>query len=110
MIGCTRRWLDIRALAERLVANRSTWAAATMERVVDCTAVISGTDNPIGNRERGAYLRALRRSGSADRIELGNYVHRLARAPLATADHKGPTPARPTPTNTKVTTSFEFVT
>ncbi len=83
------RWLDIRALADRLVTNRSAWTGATIERVVYCTAVISGADNPIGNREQDAYLRALRRSKTADRIELGNYVHRLARAPLATADRKG---------------------
>lgn len=83
------RWLDLRRLAERLVANHAAWAEADIERVVYCTAVISGNDNPVGNREQDAYLRALRRSRSADRIELGNYVQRLARAPLATLDNKG---------------------
>ena len=78
------RWLDVRALAARLVAGHSTWTGATIERVVYCTAVISGADNPVGNREQDAYLRALRRSQTTDRIELGNYVHRTARAPLAT--------------------------
>ena len=58
------RWLDVRALAARLVANNSTWTGATIERVVYCTAVISGADNPVGNREQDAYLRALRRSNS----------------------------------------------
>lgn len=83
------RWLDVRALATRLVANHSRWSGATIERVVYCTAVISGADNPVGNREQDAYLRALRRSQTADRIELGNYVHRIARAPLATPDRNG---------------------
>lgn len=83
------RWLDVRALAARLVANNSTWTGATIERVVYCTAVISGADNPVGNREQDAYLRALRRSQTTDRIELGNYVHRIARAPLATPNRNG---------------------
>jgi len=83
------RWLDLRALAGRIVANHQAWNDATIERVVYCTAVISGADNPVGNREQDAYLRALKQSGTVDRIELGNYVHRVARAPLATPDRKG---------------------
>ena len=79
----------MRALAARLVAGHSTWTGGTIERVVYCTAVISGADNPVGNREQDAYLRALRRSQTTDRIELGNYVHRTARAPLATPDRNG---------------------
>ncbi|CAN5606989.1 hypothetical protein BH09ACT7_BH09ACT7_60460 [soil metagenome] len=86
-----------RALAARLVTNHSTWTVtnhstwtgATIDRVVYCTAVISGADNPVGNREQDAYLRALRRSQITDRIELGNYVHRVAIGPLATPDRKG---------------------
>lgn len=83
------RWLDVRALAARLVANHSAWAGATIERVIYCTAVISGADNPVGNREQDVYLRALRRSQTTDHIELGNYVHRVARAPLATPNRNG---------------------
>lgn len=83
------RWLDVRALAARLVATHSTWTGAAVDRVVYCTALISGADNPVGNREQDAYLRALRRSQTTDRIELGNYVHRIARSPLATPDRKG---------------------
>lgn len=83
------RWLDVRALAARLVANHSAWTGATIERVIYCTAVISGADNPVGNREQDVYLRALRRSQTTDHIELGNYVHRVARAPLATPDRNG---------------------
>lgn len=44
---------------------------------------------PVGNREQDVYLRALRRSQTTDHIELGNYVHRVARAPLATPDRNG---------------------
>lgn len=83
------RWLDVRSLASRLVASHSTWTGATIERVVYCTAVISGADNPVGNREQDVYLRALRRSQSTDRIELGNYVHRVAVGPLASPDRNG---------------------
>jgi len=61
------RWLDVRALAARLVTNHSAWTNAQNERVIYCTAAISGADNPVGNREQDAYLRALTRSGSASR-------------------------------------------
>ena len=83
------RWLDIRALAARLIAQNSSWTGATVDRVVYCTARISGADNPTGSREQDIYLRALARSGSADHIEYGNYVHRVAVGPLATPDKKG---------------------
>lgn len=83
------RWLDLRALAGRLVANHSTWANTTIERVVYCTARISGTDNPVGRNEQDAYLTALTNAAAVDHIEYGTYVHRVARAPLATADRNG---------------------
>ena len=90
------RWLDVRALADRLVTDHSAWTNTTIERVIYCTAVISGADNPVGNREQDVYLRALQRSQTTSHIELGNYVHRVARAPLATPDRKGrPVLARP---------------
>jgi phage terminase large subunit-like protein len=83
------RWLDVRALATRLITTHSAWTGVTVHRVVYCTAGISGADNPIGNREQDAYLRALRRANVVDRIEQGNYVRRVATAPLATPDRKG---------------------
>ena len=89
------RWLDLRALAERVITNHSTWAGATIHRVIYCTAVISGADNPVGNREQDVYLRALKRAQVTDRIELGTYVRRVATAPLATPDRNG----RPVLTN-----------
>lgn len=57
----------------------------TIERIVYCTARISARDNPIGESEQDVYLRALRRGGSVDHIEYGNYVTRTSRAPLATS-------------------------
>jgi len=88
--------IDVRALAARLVTNHSAWTNTTIKRVIYCTAVISGADNPVGNREQDVYLRALQRSQTTSHIELGNYVHRVARAPLATPDRKGrPVLARP---------------
>ena len=77
------RWLDVRALSARLVANHSTWTGAAIDRVVYCTAAISGADNPVGNKEQDAYLRALKRTSSADHIEMGTYVRRVARAPVS---------------------------
>jgi hypothetical protein len=80
------RWLDLRALATRLVTNHapSAWAGATIERIVYCTARISGRDNPTGQREQDVYLRALEKGGIVDKAEYGTYVNRTARAPLAT--------------------------
>jgi hypothetical protein len=45
--------------------------SAKIHRVVYCTAVISGADNPVGNREQDVYVRALKRVQVIDRIELG---------------------------------------
>lgn len=90
------RWLDLRTLATRLVGNHSTWTGATIDRVVYCTARISGKDNPVGSQEQDAYLAALTRAGVVDLIEYGNYVNRAATAPLATADRrKRPVLTRP---------------
>lgn len=82
------RWLDLRGLATTLTQTHSTWASPSIERVVFCTARISGTGNALGQREQDVYLRALKASGSADVIEYGNYVSRVATAPLATEDGK----------------------
>lgn len=80
------RWLDLRALAERTVRASSGWDSPVLENVVYCTARIK--NNPPSQQEQDVYLRALRASGSVDLIEYGNYVTRLARAPLAVASGK----------------------
>ncbi|MGI8647980.1 MAG: hypothetical protein ACR2JX_07130 [Mycobacteriales bacterium] len=79
------RWLDVKNLTADLVATRSLWNGAVIENVTYCTARISGAGNMNGQREQDVYLRALNRSGSATRISYGNYVARVATAPLATA-------------------------
>lgn len=82
------RWLDVRALAERVTSTHSGWPDASISRVVYCTARISGRDNPGGQRDQDVYLRALRAAGSVDELALGHYVSRTTTAPLAVPDHK----------------------
>lgn len=54
-----------------------------------CTARVSGASNPVGQQEQDVYLRALERSGSTTQISYGNYVARVATAPLATTGRNG---------------------
>jgi hypothetical protein len=83
------RWLDIRALAVALIGERRNWRDAGVEKVVYCTAPISGIHNPSGHKDQDVYLKALLASGSVDHIEHGFYVSRVRTAPLATKDAKG---------------------
>ena len=83
------RWLDLRALAEDLVGRRRSWMGARVERIVYCTALIDGAVNASGRRDQDTYLRALQRSEAVDVVELGHYVARVKRAPLATAGPGG---------------------
>jgi hypothetical protein len=83
------RWLDLRALAQRLVATRSPWTGADVARVVYCTARIKGNTNPSGQQDQDTYLRALSAARSVDHIEFGTYVSRTARSPLALPDDNG---------------------
>jgi hypothetical protein len=47
------RWLDVRSLAATLVAEQSAlWPGARIERVVYCTARITGAANPSGAATR----------------------------------------------------------
>jgi hypothetical protein len=81
------RWLDIRGLvADALPAA---WSGARIERVVYCTARVSGIDDPSTPRDQNVYLRALRASGSVDHVEFGNFVRRVKTTPLATWTAKG---------------------
>ncbi|GAA1789310.1 hypothetical protein GCM10009768_17970 [Leucobacter iarius] len=48
-----------------------------------------GASDPVGEREQDLYLHALERFGSAAQISYGNYVARVVKAPLATADRNG---------------------
>ncbi len=76
------RWLDIRALIESLLP--ATWRnqGATLERVVYCTARVSGARNPSSAADQAVYIRALEAHGSVDVVELGNFVSRAKFAPL----------------------------
>lgn len=83
------RWLDIRALIAD--ALPSAWRArgAVVDRVVYCTARVSGIDDPSTPRDQNVYLRALLASGSVDHIEYGNFVRRVKSALLAARDERG---------------------
>ncbi|RIQ36983.1 PIN domain-containing protein [Jiangella rhizosphaerae] len=85
------RWLDIRSLMNDLVGAQRGWPAATLEKVIYCTARIDQGLNPQGHIEQDAYLKALLATGSVDHIEYGKYVKGLRNRPLAV---KGPPPRR----------------
>jgi hypothetical protein len=83
------RWLDVRALAEALVAEQGTlWPDAIVERIVYCTARISSAGNLSGAIDQDVYLKALLEAKSVDHIEFGNYISKVIRRPLAVADRK----------------------
>jgi hypothetical protein len=77
------RWLDVRALLNRVLAGRTDWPGAVLNRVVYCTAVIDAASNPSGFNDQDIYLKALTAAGCVDLIEYGNYVARVKVAPLA---------------------------
>lgn len=83
------RWLDPRALATAILPG--SWLAmdAKVERVVYCTARVSGAADPTSPRDQDVYLRALTGHGSVDKIELGSFISRVRSAPLATRTAKG---------------------
>ena len=83
------RWLDLRALATRLI-EASPWNSPTLGPGVYCTATISGATNPQGQRDQDTYLRALRAANAVDTIEMGRYVTRVATAPLAVTGRRTP--------------------
>lgn len=83
------RWLDLRRLSEHIVAGQSRWLGAQVIRVAYCTAQIDGASNPSGARDQAVYLRALRAANAVDVIEMGYYVNRVARAPLAVEGPRG---------------------
>ncbi|MCK2236918.1 MULTISPECIES: NYN domain-containing protein [unclassified Crossiella] len=83
------RWLNVRGLARTTVAEQGQrWPAATVTRVVYCTARIDGATNPSGSADQDVYLRALRASGSVDHIEYGNYISKVIKRPLAVAGNR----------------------
>ncbi len=82
------RWVNVRCLVEASLPREWVAGGATIERLVYCTARVSGKDDPTSPRDQDVYLRALKASGSADEIEFGNFVRRTKVAPLAERDGK----------------------
>lgn len=84
------RWLDLRALATKLViSSLDTWPRARVSRVLYCTARINSHDNLMGARDQEMYLKALVAASSVDHIEFGHYQSKVKIRPLATPDSKG---------------------
>ena len=82
--------LDLRALATHLITEHSDWGTINSTRIVYCTARIrSDASRPgaTGPRDQNVN-RSLTAADSADVIELGNYVNRVATAPLAAANRE----------------------
>lgn len=93
------RWLDLRQLATDLITNHSPWTNVTVERIVYCTARISGVDNPVGQHEQDAYLAALTRGNIVDPSSTATTspAPPALRSPHPTgaADRSSPHPAAP---------------
>lgn len=83
------RWLDLRSMVTSVISDHSEWSNAIVENVTYCTARISGSSNQLGQQEQDVYLRALAYTQSASLMSFGNYVARVATAPLARKDSKG---------------------
>jgi uncharacterized LabA/DUF88 family protein len=85
------RWLDIRALAASLLTPSWIERGAQIDRVVYCTARVSGIEDRSSPADQNVYLRALWLHGSVDEIVLGTFVTRAKVAPLAERDARGRT-------------------
>ncbi|ASR33717.1 hypothetical protein BAY61_00505 [Prauserella marina] len=83
------KWLSPHALATSLVAERTNWRGARIERVVYCTARIDAADAPDAYADQDVYLKALDAVGAVDHIEFGQYVARAKQVPLANQPRKG---------------------
>lgn len=83
------RWLDVRALAESLLTPSWRDRGARVERVVYCTARVSGAEDQSSPNEQDVYIRALLEHGSVDHVAFGTFVSRVRRAPLAEHAGKG---------------------
>lgn len=82
------RWLDVRAVAERVLRRQAEWESPHIEKVIYCTARVDAKTNPSGHADQDVYLKAVRAANSVDHIEYGNYVARTKKALLATEDTK----------------------
>lgn len=102
--GVPWKWFDPRAMVEGVVKEQlrfssqaghspivSAWKNAVVDRVVYCTARISGVRNPTAPTDQDIYFSAIQFTGAVDHIELGMYKSRVKQAPLAT-QRKGQNP------------------
>src|SRR6187549_147954 len=91
------RWLDVRALIEDSFSADWRSRGAILDRVVYCTARVSGLRDPTSPRDQDVYIRAMKANGSIDAVEFGNFVSRVKYAPLAVKRPSGkPELVRPT--------------
>lgn len=81
------KWLDLRALALRIVEQRWMGRDAVVDHVTYCTARVVG--DPDNHARQAAYLRALEVSGTVDRIEFGLFKERYRELPRATRGPDG---------------------
>ncbi|MDM8086443.1 NYN domain-containing protein [Cellulomonas cellasea] len=77
------KWIDVRSLVTKVVADQRAWPGATVEKIVYCTARIDARMNPDGHAEQDVYLKALLAAGSVDHVEYGKYVVGIRPRPLA---------------------------
>src|SRR5690554_907960 len=77
------RWLDLKSLVHSIIKKKSTWISPEIVNITFCTARISGATKDEARQEQDVYLRALSHTKSATQITYGNYVSRIATAPLA---------------------------
>lgn len=91
------RWLDLRALAASLLTPSWRARGAAIDRVVYCTARVSGAGNRTSPADQNVYLRALRGYGSVDHVEFGTFAARVRTSVLADWDAKG----RPQPVSAR---------
>lgn len=79
------RWLDYRALAASIAAERWGGRGAVIDHVTYCTARVAGPGKP----RQFAYLRAMKLSGAVDWIEYGIFRERYKEYPAASEGEKG---------------------
>lgn len=74
------RWLDPSALVERLIGRHTAWSArgAALDRLVYCTALLTGDTNRRGRRGQASHLAALS-ADSRIEIEKGRFTTRRVR-------------------------------
>lgn len=76
------RWLDIRSLIDSILPQAWRAQGAALNRIVYCTARVSGVRDSSSPADQNVYIRALSAHGSVDVVEYGNFVSRAKFAPL----------------------------